>query len=183
MIELRRLLRNAGVSLVEAERQLAGHFPGEIWPAKATLCCPNPMATWQSSISNGQATRTGIALQTTATSSWPSTQNCYVRAPVVGHRLPISSSAQATLISRDDGCFPGVTPVADKTGENAAQLWLRFLEDLEMASATICRGSFREVVLKESDEPDSMPPDNGLTIEALNTSSDDCWPAGWGDQA
>jgi hypothetical protein len=52
-----------------------------------------------------------------------------------------------------------------------------------MASAKFAVSRF-EVVLEESDESNSMPPNNGLAIEALNANYNDCLQlAGWGEQA
>jgi hypothetical protein len=91
--------------------------------------------------------------------------------------------SQATLLSRDDGWFPGVTPVADKSVENTAQLWLRFVETWKWRQQQFVEGRF-EVVLEESDGPESIPPDNGLAIETLNASYNECLHlAGWGAQA
>lgn len=183
MIELRRLLRNAGVSLVEAERQLAGHFPGGNLTGKSDLVLSKPNGdlaivdlkwsgnTHRDRLANNRHIQLAIyaELLRQSTGRWPS----------VAYFL----LSQATLLSREDGCFPGVTPVADKTGENTAQLWLRFLETWTWRQQQFAEGRF-EVVLEESDEPDSMPPDNGLSIEVLNTSYNECLHlAGWGEQA
>jgi hypothetical protein len=183
LVELRSLLHRAGVSLVEAERQLAGQFPGGILAGKSDLVLTKPKGdlaivdlkwsgnTHRDRLSANRHLQLAIyaELLRQNTNRWPS----------VAYFL----LSQATLLTRDDGWFPSVTPVADATGENTAQLWLRFLETWQWRQAQFAEGHF-EVVLEESDEPESQPPPDGLVIETLNTSYNECLHlAGWGEQA
>jgi hypothetical protein len=183
MLELRRLLRSTGVSLVEAERQLSGQFAGGNLAGKSDLVLSKPNGelaivdlkwsgkSYRERLSNNRHLQLAIyaELLRQGTGRWPS----------VAYFL----LSQATLLSRDDDWFPGLTPVADKTGENTAQLWLRFLETWKWRQQQFAEGRF-EVVLDESDEPESQPPPDGLAIDPLNKNYNDCLHlAGWGEQA
>jgi hypothetical protein len=73
--------------------------------------------------------------------------------------------------------------VLDKTGENTAQLWLRFLETWKWRQAQFAEGTF-EVVLEPGETPESQAPETGLAAEVLNPAYNECLPlAGWGELA
>ena len=87
--------------------------------------------------------------------------------------------SQGKLLTRDDLWFPGTHPVSNRSGENTAQLWQRFLVTWKWRQEQFAEGRF-EVVLDDSDEPDSTPPDDGLPIEVLNVAYNECLHlAGW----
>jgi RecB family exonuclease len=183
LIELRMLLRRAGVALVEAERNLSGQFVGGKLGGKSDLVLAKPDG--ESAIIDmkwgGKSHRPRLEdnrhlqlaiyaeLLRQNTQRWPS----------VAYFL----LSEATLLTRDGAWFPGVTPVLDKTGENTAQLWLRFLETWKWRQAQFAEGTF-EVVLEPGDTPESQAPDTGLAAEVLNPAYNECLPlAGWGDLA
>jgi hypothetical protein len=73
--------------------------------------------------------------------------------------------------------------VPDRTGENTAQLWQRFLVTWKWRQEQIAAGHF-EVVLEEGEDDESRPPDDGLAIEVPDTRYNECLHlAGWDDQA
>ena len=183
MVELRHLLQRVGVSLVEAEHKLSGHFAGGSLAGQSDLVLSKANGDqaivdlkWAGSrhrdhLANNRHLQLAIyaELSRQGTGRWPAVAYFIL--------------SRATLLCRDDGWFPGVTPVADQTGENTAQLWLRFLKTWQWRQDQFAEGRF-EVVLEKSDEPESTPPADGLAIEALNTNYNDCLHlAGWGEQA
>jgi hypothetical protein len=179
MIELRELLRRAGVSRAEAERELSGHFTGGTLKGKSDLVLQRKDGataiidlkwsgkTHRDKLENNRHLQLSLygELLRQASGKWPT--------------LAYFLLSQASLLTRDDVWFPGVTPVQDRTGENSAQLWQRFLVTWKWRQTQFATGSF-EVVLEPSDEDDSQAPDAGLSIESLPTGYNDCLHlAGW----
>jgi hypothetical protein len=183
MIELRDLLRRAGVSRIESERELSGHFSGGPLKGKSDLVLERQDGMqaivdlkWSGKTHRDKLERNRhlqlalyAELLRQASGTWPS--------------LAYFLLSQATLLTRDDVWFPGVTPVPDKTGENSAQLWQRFLVTWKWRQTQFSLGRF-EVVLEPGDDEDSQAPDDGLGVEPLPTAYNDCLHlAGWSSEA
>jgi hypothetical protein len=183
LIELRDVLNSAGVTLVEAERQFTGHFAGGALGGKSDLVLTGPNDSFaiidlkwggkshRPKLEKNQHLQLAIyaELLRQSTGRWPA--------------LAYFLFSQANLVTRDDLWFPGVTPVPDRTGENTAQLWQRFLVTWKWRQEQIAAGHF-EVVLEESEDDESRPPDDGLAIDVPDSRYNDCLHlAGWDDQA
>lgn len=183
LLELRAVLNAAGVTLVEAERQLTGHFAGGALGGKSDLVLTGPDGSsaiidmkWggkshRSKLEKNRHLQLAIyaELLRQKTGNWPA--------------LAYFLFSQATLLTRNDLWFPGVTPVPDRTGENTAQLWQRFLVTWKWRQEQIAAGCF-EVVLVEGEDDESRPPDDGLEIDVMDARYNDCLHlAGWDGQA
>jgi hypothetical protein len=183
LLELRGLLRAANVAKVEPERKLSGHFAG------GSLAGPSDLVLMKHDKSQaiidmkwaGKSHRAKLEanrhlqlaiyseLLRQSTGQWPA--------------LAYFLFSQGKLLTRDDLWFPGTHPVSNRSGENTAQLWQRFLVTWKWRQEQFAEGRF-EVVLDDSGEPDSTPPDDGLSIEVLNVAYNECRHlAGWGERA
>jgi hypothetical protein len=183
LLELRGVLNRAGVTLVEAERQFAGHFAGGALGGKSDLVLTGPDSSFAI-----------IDLKWGGKSHRPKLEkNRHLQLAIYAELLRQKTGrwpalayflfSQATLLTRDDLWFPGITPVPDRTGENTAQLWQRFLVTWQWRQEQIAAGQF-EVVLAEGEDDESRPPDDGLAIEILDTRYNECLRlAGWDEQA
>jgi hypothetical protein len=183
LIELRGIVNNARVTLVEAERQLAGHFAGGALGGKSDLVLTGPRGS-QAIIDmkwGGKSHRPRLE------------ENRHLQLAIYAELLRQKSGrwpalayflfSQAKLLTRDDVWFPGVHPVPDRTGENTAQLWQRFLATWAWRQEQFAAGHF-EVALEKSDEDESQPPADGLAIEVMDTRYNEYLHlAGWGAQA
>jgi len=181
--ELRGIVRASNVSMVESERKLTGHFTGGALGGYSDLILTKPDNShaiidmkWA-----GKSHRTKLE------------ENRHLQLAIYSELLRQSTGqwpavayflfSQGKLLTRDDLWFPGTHPVSSRSGENTAQLWQRFLVTWKWRQAQFAEGHF-EVVLEESEEDDSLPPDDGLPIEVLNTAYNECLHlAGWGDRA
>jgi hypothetical protein len=183
LLELRGIVRAANVSMVEPERKLSGHFVGGSLGGYSDLILMKPDKShaiidmkWA-----GKSHRTKLEenrhlqlaiyseLLRQSTGQWPA--------------LAYFLFSQGKLLTRDDLWFPGTHPVSNRSGENTAQLWQRFLVTWKWRQEQFAKGLF-EVVLDDSDEAESMPPEDGLPIEILNADYNECLHlAGWGERA
>lgn len=180
--ELRTLLTASGVTFVEAERQLNGHFAGGLLGGKSDLVLTGP----------GGASAI-IDMKWAGKKHRPRLEeNRHLQLAIYAELLRQQSGrwpalayfliSQATLLTRDDLWFPGVTPVPDRTGENTAQLWQRFLVTWKWRQEQIAAGRF-EVVLTEGEDDESQPPDDGLAIDVMDARYNECLHlAGWEEQ-
>jgi hypothetical protein len=181
--ELRGLLRAANVAVVEPERKLSGHFAGGSLAGYSDLVLMKPDKSqaiidmkWagkshRSKLEENRHLQLAIysELLRQSTGQWPA--------------LAYFLFSQGKLLTRDDLWFPGTHPVSNRSGENTAQLWQRFLVTWNWRQEQFAEGRF-EVVLDDSDEADSTPPDDGLPIEVLNVAYNECMHlAGWGERA
>jgi hypothetical protein len=183
LLELRGVLNSAGVTLVEAERQFTGQFAGGALGGKSDLVLTGPDGSFAI-----------IDLKWGGKSHRPKLeQNRHLQLAIYAELLRQTTGrwpalayflfSQATLLTRDDLWFPGVTPVPDRTGENTARLWQRFLVTWKWRQEQIAAGHF-EVVLEEGEDDESRPPDDGLAIEVPDNRYNECLHlAGWDDQA
>lgn len=183
LLELREIVRGANVSLVEPERKLTGHFVGGALGGYSDLILTKPDKShaiidmkWA-----GKSHRTKLEenrhlqlaiyseLLRQGTGQWPA--------------LAYFLFSQGKLLTRDDLWFPGTHPVSNRSGENTAQLWQRFLVTWKWRHEQFADGLF-EVVLDDCEEADSCPPDDGLAIEVLNPDYNECLHlAGWREGA
>lgn len=183
LMELRGLLRAANVSAVDPERKLSGHFDGGSLAGYSDLVLMKPDKSqaiidmkWagkshRSKLEENRHLQLAIysELLRQSTGQWPA--------------LAYFLFSQGKLLTRDDLWFPGTHPVSNRSGENTAQLWQRFLVTWKWRQEQFAEGRF-EVVLDDSDESDSTPPDDGLPIEILNVAYNECLHlAGWGERA
>jgi len=183
LLELRGLLRAADVAVVEPERKLTGHFVGGLLAGDSDLVLMKPDKSqaiidmkWagknhRSKLEENRHLQLAIysELLRQSTGQWPA--------------LAYFLFSQGKLLTRDDLWFPGTHPVSNRSGENTAQLWQRFLVTWKWRQEQFAEGRF-EVVLDDSNEPDSTPPDDGLPIEVLNVAYNECLHlAGWGERA
>ena len=181
--ELRSTLTASGVTFVEAERQLNGQFAGGPLGGKSDLVLTGPDGSFaiidmkwagknhRPRLEENRHLQLAIyaELLRQQTGRWPA--------------LAYFLISQATLLTRDDLWFPGVTPVPDRTGENTAQLWQRFLVTWKWRQEQISAGRF-EVVLTKGEDDESQPPDDGLAIDLLDSRYNECLHlAGWEEQA
>lgn len=183
LLELRRIVRAANVVSVEPERKLSGHFPGGKLGGYSDLILTKSDGShaildmkWAGKSHRARLEEnrhlqlaTYAELLRQSTTQWPA----------VGYFL----FSQEKLLTCDDQWFPGTHPVINRSGENTAQLWQRFLVTWKWRQAQFADGFF-EVVLDKCDDEDSIPPDDGLPIEVLNaTYNDYLHLAGWGERA
>ena len=183
LLELREVLRAANVSVVEPERKLAGHFAGGSLTGYSDLILTKPDQSqaiidmkWagkihRSKLEENRHLQLAIysELLRQSTDQWPA--------------LAYFLFSQGKLLTHDDFWFPGTHPVSNRTGENTAQLWQRFLVTWKWRQEQFAQRRF-EVVLDKSDETDSTPPDDGLPIEVMNVDYNECLHlAGWGERA
>jgi len=167
LCELRSLVHAANVKLVESERKLTGHFVGGVLEGSSDLILTksdNSQAIldmkWagkshRSKLEENRHLQLAIysELLRQSTGQWPA--------------LAYFLISQGKLLTRDDHWFPGVNPVSNRSEENTAQLWQRFLVSWKWRQAQFAQGCF-EVVLGESEDEESIPPEDGLQREVLN---------------
>lgn len=183
LLELRGILRAANVAMVESERRLSGHFTGGALGGYSDLILTKPDKShaiidmkWagkshRAKLEENRHLQLAIysELLRQSTGQWPA--------------LAYFLFSQGKLLTRDDLWFPGTHAVSNRTGENTAQLWQRFLVTWKWRQEQFAKGLF-EVVLEESEDDDSMPPDDGLPIDVLNAAYNEClYLAGWGEGA
>lgn len=181
--ELRGIVHAAKVAMVEPERKLTGHFAGGALVGYSDLVLTKPDKShaiidmkWA-----GKSHRTKLEenrhlqlaiyseLLRQSTGQWPA--------------LAYFLFSQGKLLTRDDLWFPGTHPVSNRFGENTAQLWQRFLVTWKWRQEQFADGRF-EVILEDSEEAESMPPEDGLAIEVLNSDYNECLHlAGWREDA
>jgi len=183
LIELRGIISAAKASLIEPERKLIGSFAGGPLSGYSDLILTRPDNS-QALIDMkwaGKSHRTKLE------------ENRHLQLAVYSELLRQNTGrwpalayflfSQGKLLTRDELWFPGTHPVSDRTGENTAQLWQRFLVTWKWRQAQFAEGRF-EVVLDDGGEADSMPPDDGLAIEVLNIDYNECQHlAGWEERA
>jgi len=183
LLELRGLLHAANVSGVEPERKLFGHFPGGSLAGYSDLVLMKPDKS-QAIIDMKWAGKSHRAKLE---------ENRHIQLAIYSELLRQNTGqwpalayflfSQGKLLTRDDLWFPGTHSVSNRSGENTAQLWQRFLVTWKWRQEQFAEGRF-EVVLEGCDEADSMPPDDGLPIEVLNVAYNECLHlAGWGERA
>lgn len=179
LIELRGILRAAQVTAVDPEHKLTGHFVGGTLVGYSDIVLTGPDKS-QAIIDlkwAGKSHKTKLE------------QNRHLQLATYAELIRQNSGqwpvlayfilSQGKLLTRDDGWFPGSLPVTNQTDENTAQLWQRFLVTWKWRQAQFAEGFF-EVVLDLGDEPESIPPEDGLQIEVLNASYNECLHlAGW----
>ena len=183
LLELRGLLRTANVAVVEPERKLSGYFAGgslvgfsdllltKLDKSQAIIDMKWAGKSHRSKLEENRHLQLAIysELLRQSTGQWPA--------------LAYFLFSQGKLLTRDDLWFPGTHPVSNYSGENTAQLWHRFLVTWKWRQAQFAEGRF-EVVLENSDETESRPPDDGLPIEVLNAAYNECLHlAGWGEHS
>ena len=183
LIELREILSNAKVIMVEPERKLLGHFSGGVLSGSSDLI-----------LTKADETQAIIDMKWTGKSHQTKLEeNRHLQLAVYSELLRQSTGrwpalayflfSQGKLLTRDDLWFPGTHPVSDRTGENTAQLWQRFLVTWKWRQEQFAKGGF-EVVLEPGEEEESMPPEGGLPIDVMNSDYNECQHlAGWGEGA
>ena len=182
MKELRSLMQRSAITQVETEKTLAGQFQGGPLKGYADMVLSKDDQTraivdikW-SGKKHREKLETNRHLQLALyaelirqrTGQWPQVAYFMVR--------------QGQLLACDDGWFKGIHRVKqskDAKDENTAQLWQRFLSTWTWRQAQFKAGRY-EVVLEESEAPDSVAPEDGLPIEVMNQEYNDCKRlAGW----
>ena len=181
--ELRAIVQAANVSMVEPESKLFGYFAGGALVGYSDLVLTKADHS-QAIIDMKLAGRSHRAkleenrhlqlaiyseLLRQSTGQWPA--------------LAYFLISEGKLLTRDDLWFPRAYPVVNRSGENTAQLWQRFLITWRWRQEQFAEGLF-EVVLDKSEEAESMPPDDGLAMEVLNPNYNECLHlAGWREGA
>jgi hypothetical protein len=181
--QLREILSNAKVTDIQPERRLSGTFVGGQLTGYSDLVLTNDSKThaildmkW-----SGKSHRVKLAknrhlqlaiyaeLLRQNTNQWPA--------------LAYFLISQGKLLTRDDLWFPGASAIHNESKENTAQLWERFLVTWKWRQDQFSQSLF-EVVFDVSDADESTPPEDGLSIEALNLQYNDCrYLAGWEQEA
>lgn len=183
LLELRRLLASSGVTQADAECQLSGTFAGGPMAGSSDLVLSKADKSQAIVDLKWAGKNHKIKLE----------ENRHLQLAIYGELLRQATGrwpkvayfllSQAKLLIRDNDFFTGIQPVQDRTGENTAQLWERFLVTWTWRQAQFAEGRY-EVVLDKSDEDESRPPDDGLGIDVLNAAYNDCLTlAGWGEGA
>jgi hypothetical protein len=183
LMELRRLLASSGVTQADAERPLAGSFAGGPMIGSSDLVLTKADKSQAIIDMKWAGKNHKVKLE----------ENRHLQLAIYGELLRQATGrwpkvsyfllSQARLLVRDNDFFSGIQPVQDRTGENIAQLWERFLVTWKWRQAQFAEGRY-EVVLEKSEEDESRPPDDGLGIDVLNAAYNDCVTlAGWGDGA
>jgi hypothetical protein len=179
MRELRERVRASGATKVSPEHRFSGHFTGGALQGTSDLVLTRADRSqavidmkWAGNTHRERLEKNRhLQLAIYAELLRQETR----RWPEVGYFL--LSTAQ--LYVRDDLFFPDVQPVKLKTAEGTAELWQRFLATWGWREQQLAEGRI-EVVLESSDEPESIPPDDALTIEPLNQGYNECLTlAGW----
>lgn len=179
--ELRAVLKRSGVKAINAECEFKGHFVGGKLGGTSDLVLTRPDGaqaiidmkwggkTHRAKLENNRHLQLAIyaELLRQKTGNWPAVGNFLL--------------SEARLLFLDDLWFPGLTALQNRTGENTAQLWLRFVETWKWRQEQFAAGRF-EVVLEKDD--DSQAPEDGLEIDVLNQRYNEALHlAGWGAQA
>jgi RecB family exonuclease len=89
---------------------------------------------------------------------------------------------RARLFAPDPHFFPGAEAVPAKSGENTAQLWLRFIESWKWRKSQIEAGQIEVAAEDIAPTPESAPPAEAMAPEYLGDAYNDYWAlAGWDD--
>jgi hypothetical protein len=87
---------------------------------------------------------------------------------------------RARLFTTDNRAFPDADVILSESGENTAQLWLRFVETWKWRSAQIASGCFEVALDSIESTEDSTSPDAAMSPETLTAAYNDYLAlAGW----
>ena len=181
--EMRDILRKSGVTLVESERELSGHFAGGALGGYSDLVLTRPDGSnaiidmkW-----TGKVHRTKLEesrhlqlaiyaeLLRQSTGHWPTVAYFLFK--------------EGKLLTRESYWFSGVPPVGKFNSESTAELWQRFLVTWHWRQEQFEQGLF-EVALDSVIEDPSTPPEEGLPPEVLKVDYNEFQHlAGWEERA
>lgn len=181
MLNLRQQLANAGATRVDPELEVKGQFVGGQLTGYADLAIQTE--------SGGHAI---VDMKWSGIKKFPEKlkKNSHLQLAIYAELMRQMTGEwpsvayyvldRARLFAPDERAFPGADTVPSESGENTAQLWLRFLESWKWRKAQIESGLF-EVALEGIDETEeSIPPEEAMDNEYLNESYNDYRAlAGW----
>ena len=183
LTELREILKKAGVTLVESEQKLSGHFTGGALGGDSDLVLTGPHGSnaiidmkWTGKIHREKIEESRhlqlaiyAELLRQSTGHWPTVAYFLLK--------------EGKLLTRDNHWFPGVHPVSKRNSENTAELWQRFLVTWHWRQEQIEQGQFEVALDSVSDDP-STPPEDGLPPEVLKVDYNEFQHlAGWEERA
>ena len=179
---LRQQMAKAGATTVVAEMKLAGQFVGGELSGYADLVLKNVRGEhaivdmkWSGAKKFPEKLKENRHLQLAiyaellrqTTGTWPS---------VAYYILD-----RGRFFSPDTRAFPDAEAIPSKSGENTAQLWLRFVESWKWRKAQFDSGRIEVAIEGLDPTDDSKPPDRALESEYLNVAYNDYRSlAGWG---
>lgn len=181
MLGLRRQLAPAGIVTVIPEMELSGQFAGGELNGFADLV-----------VQKKGGARALVDMKWSGAKKYPEKlrHNRHLQLAIYAELLRQREGAwpavayyildRGRFFAPDNTTFPDAEVVMSESGENTAQLWLRFVETWKWRRAQIEEGVF-EVVLESIDKTlESEPPEEAMSMEVLNENYNDYRAlAGW----
>lgn len=181
MQTLREQIAKAGMISVVPEQTLSGQFPGGELEGSADLVMQNARnedsivdMKWSGDKKYPEKLKQNRHLQLATYAELLRQKNGQV--PSVAYYI----LDKARLFASDDRAFPDAEVVPSANGENAAQLWQRFLVTWRWRVAQIQAGRFEVALDAIAVTDDSVPPEEAMAMETLNVAYNDYRTlAGW----
>lgn len=183
MQTLRAQLARAGAKAVAPEMNVNGHFPGGLLTGSADLV-----------VDKGTTQKAIVDMKWSGVKKFPEKlkQNRHLQLAIYAELIRQKSGFwpavayyvldRGRFFAPDDTAFPDAEVVPSVSGENTAQLWMRFIETWKWRKNQIESGAI-EVGLESIEETDqSVPPPDAMAMEYLNEAYNDYRAlAGWED--
>jgi hypothetical protein len=181
MLGLRQQLAHAGISRVAPEMELKGQFVGGELNGFADLV-----------VQNNGGLRALVDMKWSGARKYPEKlrHNRHLQLAIYAELLRQNDGSwpavayyvldRGRFFAPDNSAFPDAEVAASQSGENTAQLWLRFIETWKWRRAQINEGEF-ELALESIDAThESEPPEDAMSMEYLSENYNDYLAlAGW----
>lgn len=181
MTALRQQIEKAGIEAVSPEKELKGQFIGGELSGYADLVMQTGTEEaaivdmkWSGAKKYPEKFRHNRHLQLAIYAELHrQTQGAW---PAVAYYI----LDKARFFAPDRSCFPDVEAVPSISGENTAQLWLRFVDTWKWRTGQIAAGAIEVALDSIPTTDESVPPDSALAMENLNEAYNDYRAlAGW----